>query len=203
MDTGVFCFGVLVGGLVVAAIAFAQRHRPVNLGQPVRVPMGRYIGGIAGVSGPKDHVECHIDDFAYVITSRHDQELLAIPRNAILNICCEEKSKLLPLLTATKNLSFSALGLDPAKKKSLTGYCLVFDWNDHGLRQNVIFEFKGLHPKTNAHRVMSALLRYRRAAGSVLRSEEKFCPSCAEVIKKSAIICRWCQSHVGTLANAS
>lgn len=196
MDLISFTLGLVVGAAVVAVIFFGIRNRPVNLAKPVRVPIPRYLAGFAGVPTPQDNIECLIDSAAFVFSSIQNEELGRIPLGSVLDIFCEEKAKLLPRLTATKNLSFPALGINPEKPKPIKGYCLVIDWDDGGTRQNAVFEFLGLTPRADAHRVESVLRSHRKPHRPKLGANEKYCPMCAEPIKKDAIICRYCRSHV-------
>ncbi|MCC6961673.1 MAG: hypothetical protein IT585_00310 [candidate division Zixibacteria bacterium] len=192
MDLHSFFVGLALGAAVATAIILAFRNRPVNLAKPARVPLGRYLAGMPGLGGPIDFVECLVDEVAYILISKHDQELGRIPRAAVLNVFCEEKPKLLERLSATKHVSFEALGINTARPRPVRGYCLVIDWDDAGTRQNAIFEFISVTPRADAHRVETVLKRFRKAHLPALRADEKNCPSCAEVIKKNALVCRYC-----------
>ena len=188
--------GLVLGVLVTIAIYSARGRRPVNLAQPTRVPIGKYLGGFAAVTSPEDQIDCQIDASAFVIINKHNREFGRIPRSAVVEIFCEEKPQLLPRLTATKNINFSNLGIGSSKNQSLKGYCLVIDWQIGDTRNNVIFEFHGLAPRANAHGVETILKSHCKSHAPALRFDERNCPYCREVIKREALLCKHCRSRV-------
>ncbi len=186
--------GLILGTFFTIAIYAARGRRPVNLNKPARVPIGRYLGGFPLATSPEDSVDCLIDTSAFVFVSRFNKEFGRIPRTAVVDIFCEEKPQLLPRLTATKNITFPNLGV--AKNRSLSGYCLVIDWQIGDTRNNAVFEFRGITARVTAHSVETILKSNCKAAVPPLRFDERNCPFCREVIKKEALLCKHCRSRV-------
>lgn len=186
--------GITLGTLLTIAIYTARGRRPVNLAKPACVPIGRYLGGFALAASPEDLVDCLIDNSAFVFVTKHNKEFGRIPRAAVVDIFCEEKSQLLPRLTATKNITFPNLGV--GKRRALTGYCLVIDWQIGDSRNNAVFEFRGLAPRVNAHSVETILKSSCKAKLPPLRFDERNCPLCREVVKKEALVCKHCRNRI-------
>lgn len=186
--------GLALGTVITIAIYAARGRRPVNLARPARVPIGRYLGGFALATSPQDAVDCLIDSSAFVFVNKHNKEFGRIPRSAVLDIFCEEKPQLLQRLTATKNITFPNLGV--GKHQPLTGYCLVIDWQSGDSRNNVVFEFRGIAPRVNAHGVETILKSSCKAAVPPLRFDERNCPFCREIIKREALICKHCRMRI-------
>ncbi len=194
MDAGSLVIGITLGTLVTIATYTARGRRPVNLAEPARIPIGRYLGGFPLAGNPEDLVDCAIDESAFVFVTKHNREFGRIPRSAVVDIFCEEKAQLLQRLTATRNITFPNLGV--GKKRSLSGYCLVIDWQIGDSRTNAVFEFRGLAPRATAHRVETVLKSSCRSRVQALRHDERHCPYCREVVKKEALICKHCHSRI-------
>ncbi|MBK7091300.1 MAG: hypothetical protein IPH59_06205 [bacterium] len=186
--------GFVLGILVAIAVYSARGRRPSNINKPARVPIGRYLGGFPLATTPVDYVDCLIDSSAFVFVSKHNKEFGRIPRTAVVDLFCEEKPLLLPRLTATKNITFPNLGV--GKKRSLSGYCLVVDWQIGDTRNNAIFEFGGVAARVNAHGVETILKSNCKASVPPLRFDERNCPFCREVVKKEALVCKHCHGRI-------
>lgn len=194
MDAGSLVVGIALGTLITIATYSARGRRPVNLAIPARLPIGRYLGGFPAAANPEDQVDCNIDESAFVFVTKHNREFGRIPRSAVVDIFCEEKPQLLQRLTATKHITFPNLGV--GKKKSLSGYCLVIDWQVGDSRNNAIFEFRGISPRASAHAVETILKSKCRSKVPPLRLDERFCPYCREVVKKEALLCKHCHTRI-------
>ena len=159
--------------------------------------MGRYLAGYPGVTEKQENIECRINEASYTFVSGRRNEVGRIPRDSIIDIFYEVKGGLMPRLTTTKELSFSAFDLHKSHSPLETDHCLVIDWDDaFGTRHNTIFEFSGIKADATAHRAVERLKKYQKPHLPRLRADEKKCPLCAEIIKKEALVCRHCNQRV-------
>lgn len=196
MDSNSLLIGIFIGSVLTAALIFATRTSIKDALPVKQFPMGRYLGGLDQVAGPLDHIECKIDEVAYIFVTDFEREIARIPRSAVLDIFCEEKKELITKLTPVKNLPLQALGIATDRRKPTSGYCLVIDWDNLGSRQYTVFEFRGISPRADAHRVQTVLNSHRKSKPKALRFDEKYCPFCNEIVKKEAVLCKHCHSRI-------
>lgn len=197
MESNSLFVGMLIGALIVVAIVAARDRRPINLAKPARVPLAKYLAGFGQATSALDSVECRIDESAYYFSSHDHDDFGRISRRSIVNIFTVEKSELLDKLSSTRNMNFSALGIDPKKPKPISGYCLVIDWRDpSGERHNVVFEYGGAFARARAHNDAASLNRFRKPHVAPLRFDQKYCEYCAEVIKQDAVKCKHCNEFL-------
>ena len=188
----------LIAVIVIVALYFAGKQKEEAEGILEKMPVGTYLAGFAGVASRENFVECSVTEASYVFVADHDKELGRIPRNGIIDVFYEEKGQTLARLTATKDLTFTAFGLDKSADELKKEYCLVIDWDDNfAVRHNTVFQFAGsAAASTQAHKAVEALKRHQKPHVPRLRTDEKRCPLCAEIIKKEALVCRFCNQRI-------
>ena len=81
----------------------------------------------------------------------------------------------------------------PKKKKD---FCVLIDWEDGKNHYNTIFEFTGLLATERANQTANSLRKFKKPRHYRLKEDEIKCPFCAEIIKKEAKICRYCNNNI-------
>lgn len=187
----------LIAVIVIVALYFAGKQKEETEGILGKFSVGTYLAGLASAANRENLVECSVTEASYVFVADHDKELGRIPRNGIIDVFYEEKGQTLSRLTATKDLSFTAFGLDKSASDLKKEYCLVIDWDDNfAARHNTVFEFAGSAASTQAHKAVEAIKRHQKPHLPRLRVDEKRCPYCAEIIKREALVCRFCNQRI-------
>ena len=126
------------------------------------------------------------------------RELGKIPRDAINQIIVEDKTKITKRLTTVTRLAiFGPFALAMPKKKKSDEFALIIDWTDkNAINHNTIFEFTGYQCQEYANLAGNKLNEYQTSRIERSALGEKKCPFCAEIIKKEALICRFCRSNL-------
>jgi hypothetical protein len=145
--------------------------------------IGKYIMGLPDVYKPKDGIKGVIQDNNLII--RASKELAKIP---LANITSVETAREAGLSSKTfKNTA--VLGTLGAIL-STDGYYLNITWVDErGQEYTTVFENTFRNASTTMNRAASEIKQR-------LQSDSKKCKHCAELIKREARICKYCQQPV-------
>jgi hypothetical protein len=165
-----------------------------------RIFVGNYLTGLPNEYCAVENVSCDVseNDFIFYIGTKSRRELGKIPRDTINQIIIEDKSKITKRLTTVTRLAiFGPFALAMPKKKKRDEFALIIDWTDeNGINHNIIFEFTGYQCQGYANLAGNKLNEYQVSKVKRLALDEKKCPFCAEIIKKEALICKFCRSKL-------
>ena len=172
---------------------FGEKYK--EMGGVSTASVGKYIAGLSEYTLSSDNVNCVINEKDFVFFDLIlNKELGRIPRDSINQIIVDNKSQIAQRLTVTRMLTLGVFSLAAPKKKVYEEFCLVIDWDDNkGIRHNTVFEFSD---NASANLAANALNKYSLPKTEKLKSDEKKCPVCAEIIKKEAKMCRFCRSEL-------
>ncbi len=165
-----------------------------------RIYVGNYLTGFQNEYCSVANVSCDVceNDFIFYSGTKNRRELGKISRDAINQVIFEDKSKITKRLTTVTRLAlFGPFALAMPKKKKSDEFVVMIDWTDgNGINHNTIFEFIGYQCQEYANLAANKLNEYQTSKMQRLAIDEKKCPFCAEIIKKEALICRFCRSNL-------
>lgn len=172
---------------------FLKNREPLN---SAGINVGKYLTGLPTVTEPVQ-MFCFVTAKDFLFIRNAFEEVGKIPRDAINNILVDDKSQITQRLTATRLLTLGVFSLAVPKKKKIEEYCLLIDWDDeNGNRSNTIFEFSGQNSLQLSNVALNELKKHILPKMITMASTEKKCPYCAEIIKKEAKVCRFCNREV-------
>jgi len=193
----IFLLAIAIVIIIAIAQAVSKSKKSKELGTIKKIPMGKYLAGFSNTSKPTDNVDCAITDDNFIFISGFGDELGRIPRDSINQITFSDKSQISQRLTVTRMLTLGVFSLAAPKKKKQKEFCVIIDWDDENSeKQNSVFEFSGMMSDTLANQATNTLNQYKKSKVQRLKFDEKKCPYCAEIIKKEAKICKFCNSKL-------
>jgi len=166
-----------------------------------RVGVGSYVAGFDEIKRPLRRMECLVGESDFIFVLRNREELVRIPRDSVNHISVVDS------VTAAKDPTVSeklARGLYflLAGKSSREGQgerrCLAIDWEtEEGVNRTLLFEFAGPYANEEAYSALNVLYKYLMPRPARLGQDERTCPYCGGIIKKSAFACSNCGRYVG------
>ena len=191
---------IIVGGFIGMIIINIQKNiRKSKTGHIIKIDEIQNLKYTAGFDSHLnyEHVVCVVTETNFVFMKQLGGVFGEIPRNSIINIILEDKSLVTQRLTATRLLALGVFSLAAPKKKKHKEYCVIIDWEDSNYEnQNAVFEFSGLACQEIATEFSNILKKNKRTKVQMIKPDEQKCPSCAEIIKKEAKVCRYCSNEL-------
>ena len=163
------------------------------MGGDERFAVGRYVAGLPGQNVPADDMLCAVTAQDLVFTCGLGQELGRVPRDSIVNVVLDDRSRITEHLTATRVLILGVFAWAFPKKSKHAEFWIAIDWDDkNGVRQNTVFEFTGIDARILADKAADRLKKAAKPKAALPLADQKECPFCAEIIKAEAKVCRYC-----------
>ncbi len=171
--------------------------------------MGNYVYGLDADKSIID-VKCSVidDDFIFysgdkikgsaVVEEAGRIHIGTIPRNTINKAYSIDKSQIVsqafnPLGLVVGSPLLTLLGSSTKHEE----HCVVINWeNNDGMENNTVFKFIYKDGAISADNAAKFIMKYSKQKTERLKENEKKCTHCAEIIKKEAKVCRYCNRDV-------
>lgn len=196
---------ILIGAMIICGLiglAISKYQKNIRESKTDHIQKIDEITNLKYIAGFNNHMNyentiCTITETKFVFMKLLGEIYGEIPRNSINNIILEDKSLVTQRLTATRLLTLGIFSLVAPKKKKHKEYCVIIDWEDSNFEnQNAVFEFSGMACQELATEFSNKLKQYKLTKIQRLKPDEQKCPSCAEIIKREARVCRYCNNEL-------
>ena len=165
-----------------------------------RFNIGSYVAGFEEITRSMRGMECLVGESDFIFVLRNGEELVRIPRNAVNHISVVDRVDVVdqPALgrKLVRGLCLALAGRRGEERGDVR--CLAVDWStEEGPNRKLFFEFSGPYANEEAYAALNMLYRYLRPRAAKPGDNERTCPHCGEIVRKTALICVHCGKFPG------